>query len=105
MKPASLSSNVSSVVFAPTIGAYGLMVVGYVLSGIGTYLFSLAAAYKMRLFARLSEWPLTSRTALFLGVVLIGLGLYCSTQPTAYWMIIPGLVYMMLGMAGGIALM
>ncbi len=104
MRTASLASNVSSVVFSPTIMAYGLIVVGYVLWGIGLYLIFLGAAYKMHLFQRLRDWPISSRTALFLGVLLIGLGLYSSTQPVGYWMTIPALVYTVLSIVGGLAL-
>jgi hypothetical protein len=84
--------------------AYTLVVVRYVTWGVGLYLVSLVAAYKIGLFRRLGDWPDISRATLFLGAPLVGLGLYCSTLPLGYWMILPVLVYLVLSIIGSLAL-
>lgn len=70
----------------------------------GIYVFFLAAGYMVGYLDRLRDWPAISRIALLLGPVLIGMGLYFSTQPPTYWILVPPAVYLGLSMAGGVAL-
>ena len=104
MKDNSLSAKVATVVFSPTIMAYFLLTVRFVLWGVVLYAVSLLVAYKMNLLEQLKNWPLTSRAALFSGVALITVGIYCSTQQPSYLMAIPALAYTVLSIVGGFAL-
>jgi len=100
----SLSRSVANIVFTPTIIAYGWIVVKYVVAGLILYGVFAFGAYKLQLFQNLGNWPTLSKAALFLGPFLIGLGLYYSTQPPSYVVIVPGAVYGLLSVLAGLAL-
>jgi hypothetical protein len=70
------------------------------------YVFCMGAAYTMGLFKRFVEWREISRVTLLAGPLLIGVGLYFSTQPSSsiYWMLVPVWIYIGLVMVGGFAL-
>jgi hypothetical protein len=98
------SDRVAKVVFVPTTLAYGWLVVGYVRSGLVLFSVFMVGAHLMGLFRRITEWPVISKIALACGPTLIVLGCYFSTLKTAYAMLIPGAIYCVLSIAGGLAL-
>jgi hypothetical protein len=104
MKTRSLSVLLANTMFSPTILAYFWTTVDFVIPGLVLYAIFSIVAYRMGLFGSLSEWPRVSKTALFLGPLLIVVGVYFSTQRTSYWMILPGLLYTILVVLGGLAL-
>ena len=104
MKEKDLATSMANVVFTPTLLAYGWIMVGYVASGLVVYLLFLIAAYKMGLFRDVLAWPTVSKAALFWSPVHIAIALYCSTQKTSYQMLLPELAYLILVIAGGLAL-
>lgn len=103
-KPKNLSKSVANVVFSPTLLAFIWLVAGYIVAGLALYVVSMFLAYKMWLFENVRRWPRISRAPLYCGPPLLGVGLYLSTQPPSYSMIIPLVVYGALSVAGGLAL-
>lgn len=99
-----LSVQMANVVFGPTLLAYFWIMVKYLFSGLILYGAFLIVGYKMGLFEEFGEWPRSSKAGLYGGPVLIAIGIYCSTQRTSYWMIGPGLLYMLLIIVGALAL-
>jgi hypothetical protein len=103
-KAKNLSKSVANVVFSPTLAAYFCVAVKYVITGVILYMIFSAAAYRMQIFKCLRSWPNSSKAALFSSPLLISVGIYWSTQTASYWMMIPAVIYMMLSIAGGLAL-
>jgi hypothetical protein len=103
-KISDLSSAVANLVYTPTLLAYGWVLVGYVKSGVCLYLIALAVAYKSGAFDEFAIWPIISKVALYVGAPFIALGLYFSTQQTAYSMLIPLLAHTLLSIFAGLAL-
>ena len=99
-----LSELVANVVFSPTLAAYICVAVKYVITGSILYMIFAAAAYRMRIFKSLRSWPNSSKAALFSSPLLIGVGIYWSTQTASYWMMLPAVIYLLLSIAGGLAL-
>ena len=94
----------AKIVFGPTIVAYGWIILGYVLAGLILYAVVMFAAYRLGLFQRISDWPWIAKIALACGLLLIGVGCFFSVLPTAYSMLIPAAVYVILTIFGGLAL-
>lgn len=92
------------VVFTPTGVAYGWAFLGYALPGVILYLLFMAAAYKMGLFECLEKWPKVSKVALGSGPALMVLGCYFSMMPPTYLVLIPAVIYVVLSIIGGLAL-
>lgn len=102
--PKRLAGAVSRVVYSPTLLAYGWIIVDYQLAGFALYVVVMVLGYKMQLFEHVRQWPISSQTALVAGPVLLVMGAVLSLMRIAYWMLIPGLAYMVLGIVGGGAL-
>jgi hypothetical protein len=102
--PKRLSGAVSKVVYSPTLLAYGWIIVHYQFAGFALYGIVMGLAYKMRLFEHARQWPISSQTALAVGPVLLAMGAGFSLMRVGYWMLIPGLAYMVLIIIGGLAL-
>ena len=94
----------ANVVFSPTLAAYFCVALKYVATGLILYMVFFAAAYRMRILKCLRSWPKSSRAALYSSPLLISVGIYWSTQSASYWMMIPAAIYMVLSIAGGLAL-
>jgi cytochrome b subunit of formate dehydrogenase len=104
-KDGNISGLVAQIVFGPTLLAYGWIFLGYVTAGLTVYIIFSFGAYWVHLFDDIKDWPRVSRVALGCGPPLICVGLYFSTQKLSYWMLIPGGIYMLLSILGGVALM
>lgn len=98
------SHVVSTAVFVPTALAYAWMSIGYPRSGLALFLVFMVWSYLVGVFKRVSEWPLISKITLACGPPLIALGGYFGTEKTTYAMMMPGLLYCVLSIAGGLAL-
>jgi hypothetical protein len=103
-RPKNLSKSVANVIFSPTLLAYGWISLKYVIAGLILYFVSMIFAYKMWLFENVKSWPKVSLAALYCGPPLLGLGVYFSTQPFGYSMLIPLGIYLVLSIFGGFAL-
>jgi hypothetical protein len=99
-----LPSVVANLVYTPTLLAYAWMVVHYVWAGLCLYLFALVVAYLSGAFRDFRSWPRISRVALYAGVPFTILGLYFSSQPTSYWMLLPLALQSLLSIVAGLAL-
>ena len=102
--PKRVSGAVSKVVYSPTLLAYAWIIVDYRLAGFALYVVVMALGYKMQLFEHVRQWPISSKTALAAGPVLLIMGAGFSLMRTAYWMLLPGFAYMVLIIVGGVAL-
>ena len=96
------SGAVGQVIFVPAAVAYSLLIVGYLRLGLLLVSIFWLGAYAIGLFKRFAEWPIVSKITLACSPPLIGLGCYFSTQKITYAMVIPGLVYLVLAIAGGV---
>ena len=103
-KPKNLSLTVSNVVFGPTMLAYLWISLKHAVAGLTLYVVFLFFAYKMWLFENVKRWPKSSLITLYSGPLLLAIGLYFSTQPYGYAILIPLGVYAALSIAGGLAL-
>jgi hypothetical protein len=103
-KITDLAGTVANLAYTPTLLAYGWIVVHYVKSGLCLYLLALAVAYKTGAFERFDRWPIISKAVLYLGAPFIVLGLYFSTVPTSYSMLVPFFVQMLLSIVAGLSL-
>ena len=99
-----LASRAANLVYTPTLLAYGWIIVHYVVAGIGLYFIALVVAYKTGVFDNYARWPMVSKVALYTGVPYMVLGVYFSTQPTTYSMLIPAGLNVLLSIVGGLAL-
>jgi hypothetical protein len=104
-KTENLSKAVANVIFGPTILAYGWVSLRYVAAGLAFYAVFMFGAYEIRLFEDVRKWPIISQVTLGGGPLLLCVGLYFSTQPYAYTILIPAAIYLVISIAGGIALM
>jgi hypothetical protein len=104
MKADGFGRLVGNVVFVPTGIAYLWAMLGYVLAGLGLYLFFMAGALKIQLFEQLREWPIISKSTLAAGPILMALGCYFSTIKTDYYMLLPMFAYTALSIAAWHAL-
>lgn len=103
-KSTGISEAVTKAVFLPTALEYVFLVVGYPRTGLALYAAFLLAAYLVGAFRRVFEWPLIAKITLACGPPLMGLGYYFSMQDTTYAMYAPGVIYLVLSLAGGVAL-
>jgi hypothetical protein len=93
MQQRTEAKSIANVVHIPTGLAYVWIILGFVTAGLLLYAFFMAAAFKIKLFRGLQQWPAISKLALFSGPPLIVLGLYFSRIQTGYYMLIPLAVY------------
>lgn len=93
-----------SAVFGSAGFAFIWLSAGYIRTGLLLYLASVAIAYRIGLFRRLREWPLSSKVTLACGPPLVALGWFFSTVQITYTMLIPILLYAALSMIGGMQL-
>jgi hypothetical protein len=104
LKQESIGKLLGNIVFAPTGVAYVWAMLGYVAAGLGLYLIFIAGAFKIGLFDRVREWPTISQVALAAGPILMAAGCYFSRIQTDYYMLIPSVIYALLGICGSRAL-
>lgn len=89
-----------NVVEIPTGLAYGWIFLGFVTAGILLFALFMAAAFKIKLFDGLQQWPAISKLTLLSGPALIALGLYFSTIETSRYMVLPLIAYFLITSLG-----
>lgn len=98
------SDAIEQSLFYPTGGAYLLIVVGYLRVGLAVYLTFLIVACLVGWLKRITEWPLFTKIILASGPPLLGLGYFFSMQRFTLGMLLPGIIYYILGIVGTAAL-
>jgi hypothetical protein len=85
----------------PTAAAYFLVASGFCRGGLSLYAAFMFGSYLAGFFRRFAEWPLLSKITLGCGPPVIGLGYLIWTENFANAMLLPGLIYIALGLVGG----
>jgi len=99
-----LSRDVMNLVFSPAAGAYFIVVVNHEWFGLAFYSAFLLMALRAELFRRLRDWPTISKMALITGPLLVASAFVVNVDVVRYWAILPGVVYTLLAVSGGVAL-
>lgn len=102
--PKKLADEISGLVYTPTLIAYVWMGLHLAIAGACLYLIALFVTYKSGAFNKLSQWPTLAKWVLYSGALLVLLGLYFSTRPTAYFMMIPLVIQAAFSIVGWLAL-
>jgi hypothetical protein len=103
-KRKKLANEISGVLYTPTLVAYTWIAVHFVIAGACVYIIALFISYKTGLLDRFSQWPVVSKWVSYSGALLVFLGLYFSTRPAGYFMIIPLAVQGAFSLIGWLAL-
>jgi hypothetical protein len=105
MTKSGVSKSLERSVFYPTCIAYFLVVVGYLGTGLAVYLAFVIIAYWLGWFRRITEWPLVLKIILACGPPLLGLGYLLSRQNFTVSMLLPGIIYYVVGAVGALTLL
>lgn len=97
-----IPSFVSSFACGPTILWYGFIITKARSLGLLCYVGFMVLGLARGGFQHFDEWPKSARLAMYLGPVLLMLGLYLSTLSLGYFMAIPGAAYAILTIVAGV---
>jgi hypothetical protein len=100
----SLAVDITNVVYGPSTIAYGLAAFDFKWLALALYLLFMTAAFGLRLFRKLGDWPTISRIALFLSPLYVASGFFIPAYVVRWWVMLPVALYIGVAIVAGLAL-